>query len=239
MGKHHKHKHPPTSTHPMRTPSCILLALAAVVLASSDAAPDADAITPLYEPVGGPHGPPHVASPSNGKAVALKWSDCSYGRMPVKGVNVNFNANPAPMGGPLVVKATGNVNKAITSGKYSFVARALGFKVASHTDTVCGTTKFNIFGIGTVTVKAVDCKNTPAGPIGIEIDMNLPPSAPSIPLDIKVTGSDSSGGLFCVDVKARVGDGSEADPVMSKLAAIEDKLAAIEAKVDMGVNMLK
>merc|ERR1712078_716082 len=63
----------------------------------------------------------------------------------------------------------------------------------------------SVIANGKVTVHGVDCAGTKAGPVKIEIDMNLPKIAPDASVDIKVQGADSSkGGLFCVDVKATV-----------------------------------
>jgi len=126
--------------------------------------------------------------------------------MHVKNVDVKFNdGKPVQLGDTLKVVATGNVDEAVTGGQYSFSAKAGFIPVAKHTDTVCGDTSFKVIGIGNVAVKGVDCSNTKAGPIAIEIDLNLPGSAPDIGTDIKVQGSDSSkAGLFCVDVKAKI-----------------------------------
>jgi hypothetical protein len=147
----------------------------------------------------------HTHAP-DAKNVQLKWSDCSGGNMHVKNVDVNFNGGKAvTLGEPLSVTATGNVDESVTGGQYTFSAKAGFIPVAKHTDTVCGTTSFNVLAIGKVTVHGVDCAGTKAGPLKIEIDMNLPKIAPDASVDIKVQGADSSkGGLFCVDVKATV-----------------------------------
>merc|ERR1711937_245690 len=147
----------------------------------------------------------HTHAP-DAKNVQLKWSDCSGGNMHVKNVDVNFNGGKAvTLGEPLSVIANGDVDESVTGGQYTFSAKAGFIPVAKHTDTVCGTTFFNVLAIGKVTVHGVDCAGTKAGPVKIEIDMNLPKIAPDASVDIKVQGADSSkGGLFCVDVKATV-----------------------------------
>merc|ERR1712072_1197610 len=147
-----------------------------------------------------------ISNAPDAKTVQLQWSDCSGGNMHVKNVDVNFNGGkPVTLGEALSVVANGNLDETVTGGQYSFAAK-LGFiPVAKHTDTVCGTTSFSVIGIGKVTVHGLDCAGTKAGPLKIEIDMNLPKVAPDATIDIKVQGADSSkAGLFCVDVKAKV-----------------------------------
>jgi hypothetical protein len=139
-----------------------------------------------------------------GGKVALSYSDCSGGKMHVKGVKVAFSPKQPSLGDTLTVTASGNLDEAITGGTYSFKAKKLGITLASHSDTVCGKTSFKVVGLP-VSVKGVDCSNTKPGSIGISLGIGLPRVAPHVGLVVQVTGKDSNnGGLFCVNVNVKI-----------------------------------
>lgn len=105
-------------------------------------------------------------------------------------------------GKPIHFAGTGMINKAFGNSTFDLQVRLAGEEVFAHTGSMCGDTHIPLpLHLGHINVHGFQCP-VPHGKFdNVAVDVNLPIIAPSGNYEIRITSSDNSDQLFCINVK--------------------------------------
>lgn len=140
-----------------------------------------------------------MATTSSGKATI---TDCGTSATHAHFSTLSIVPNPPVKGSKASLSASGTVNEAVTSSKYTISVSLDGNQLYVHSGDGCGTSTISLpLGFGTIDVNGVKCPAA-AGAFDIGFDVTLPTMAPSGNYAVQFTGTDQSGAsLWCVDTK--------------------------------------
>merc|ERR1719159_1619543 len=100
-----------------------------------------------------------------GSDLDITWKDCSDSTFHGKIQNLTITPNPAELGKPFTVSATGSADEQLTSGTWKIEANALGKKVLDKHENLCGDTEIDLpLMMGKIKIQGVACPHS-KGPL--------------------------------------------------------------------------